>query len=387
MARGALISTVFLIVVSLVGATSRAETPEDRETALALVREGNTLLDAGKAAEALAAFRRAYAIVESPKLHFNFGQALAEIPGREAEAHEEFVQYLTQVPTADPVKRAEANRQALALGAKSAFLWIETDPDGVAILVDEKPRGTTPLVGPFALSAGTHALRLSKPGLQPISEAITVTAGQRVTKDFALHPAVTRPAVGVGGAAAPVATVPPPTSASAAKPSAELSHDATSAAASSSAAVPSAGRAPTVAGLTHTDRGHIAFDQQQPDSAASAEPHSGARIAAMVVAGAGVALGVTGFLVYRAGVAKVDRIMTADANYQPPSDSDLNFSTFGDVGIALMAVGGAALATGAVLYLLSPSSSESQPKEPSGPSPSVVYVPRVGTTVQLALRF
>jgi hypothetical protein len=385
MARGALFSTVFLMVVSLVGAPARAETPEDREKALALVREGNTLLDAGKAAEALAAFRSAYAIVESPKLHFNFGQALAEIPGREAEAHEEFVQYLTQVPTADPVKRAEANRQALALGAKIAFLWIETDPDGVAILVDEKPRGTTPLVGPFALSAGTHALRLSKPGLQPISEAITVTAGQRVTKEFALHPATPRPAA---AAIAAAATVPPPTWPSAAKPSAELSHDATSAGAPSIPAAPRAGRAPTVAALTHTDRARPALDEEQPGTAvASAESHSGARIAAMVVAGAGVALGVTGFLVYHAGVTKRDNIMTEASSFQPYNESNGNYATFGDAGLALMAVGGAALATGAVLYLLSPSSSESQPKEPSGPSPSLVYVPRVGTTVQLALRF
>jgi hypothetical protein len=373
MARGALVSAVFLIVISLVGATARAESPEDREKALALVREGNSLLDAGKAAEALAAFRSAYAIVESPKLHFNFGQALAEIPGREAEAHEEFVQYLAQVPTAEPVKRAEANRQALALGAKLAFLWIETDPEGVAILVDEKPRGTTPLVGPFALSAGTHALRLSKPGLQPIFEAITVSAGQRVTKDFALHPAIPRPA------AAAAATAAPPTSQTAASPSAGLTVEEKP----ESVPSPRTGRTPTAAAPTRTYRRRLAVDQEQPDSTASAESYSGARIAGMVVAGAGVALGATGFLVYRAGVAKLNNIMAADIY----TESDGDYKTLGNAGIALMAVGGAALATGAVLYLLGPRSSESSPKEPAWPSPSLVYVPRVGTTVRLALRF
>jgi hypothetical protein len=52
-----------------------------------------------------------------------------------------------------------------------------------------------------------------------------------------------------------------------------------------------------------------------------------------------------------------------------------------------MAAGGAALATGAVPYLLEPRSSESRAKEYVWANPSVGYVPRVGTTVQLALRF
>jgi hypothetical protein len=107
----------------------------------------------------------------------------------------------------------------------------------------------------------------------------------------------------------------------------------------------------------------------------------------MVAAGAGVALGVTGFLVYHAGATKRDNIMTEASTGQNYNESNGNYATFGDAGIALMAVGGAALATGAVLYLLSPSSSDSQPKEPAWPSPSLVYVPRVGTTVHLALRF
>ena len=190
MTRSRTVSAVFLVLALLVAAAARAETQEDRDKALALVREGNQFLDAGNAAEALARFRRAFSIVESPKLHFNFGQALSELPGREADAHEEFVQYLDQVPTADPVKRAEANRQVLALRKKLAFLSIRTSPEGVAILLDGSQRGATPLVRPLAASAGAHHLRLSKPGLTTISEVITVTAGQEVSKDYVLRSAV-----------------------------------------------------------------------------------------------------------------------------------------------------------------------------------------------------
>lgn len=369
MTRTRPVSAVLLVLALLAAAAARAETQEDRDKALALVREGNQFLDAGNAAEALARFRRAFSIVESPKLHFNFGQALAELPGREADAHEAFVQYLDQVPTADPVKRAEANRQVLALRKKLAFLAIRTSPEGVAILLDGSPRGATPLVKPLAASAGAHRLRLSKPGLTTISEVITVTAGQEVSRDYVLRSAVVPAAVST---ISPTVSPPPPT------------HPVEPAA----VAMPGS-RQPTAVSVAVTpkllpDVGRLETSPVQLETPTSTEPHSGARLAGMIVAGTGVVLGTVGFFVYRSGVAKRDNIMGA-AQYD---ESDGNFRTLGDAGIALMAVGGAAVATGTVLYLLNMKSRpESQAKESVWASVSLGYLPRAATTVEVSGRF
>ena len=108
----------------------------------------------------------------------------------------------------------------------------------------------------------------------------------------------------------------------------------------------------------------------------------------MIVAGTGVVLGTVGFFVYRSGVAKRDNITTADSMSQMYNESDGNFRTLGDAGIALMAVGGAAVATGTVLYLLNMKSRpESQAKESVWASVSLGYLPRAATTVEVSGRF
>jgi hypothetical protein len=351
-------ATLLAVVLSFFawdGAAARAETPQQRDQALSLVREGNRLLDAGDAEGALARFRRAFSLVPSPKLHFNFGQALAGLPGREAEAHEEFVQYLDEVPTADPVKRAEANRQVLALRGKLAFLSIRTNPDAVAILVDGKPRGTTPLARPLALSAGAHEVRLAKEGLVPLSEVITLAAGQEKSKDFVLRSEAPPP--------------PPP------------------------ASVPVV-TAPTVAPpiVQPSDTPVLEAPRSEPAAQTGTGQQHGARVAGLIVAGTGVALGATGLFVYLEGKAKLNRIKRADAmgamgNLVQVDEADINYNTWGDRGIALMIAGGTVAATGAVLYVLNRSSNESAGAEGGETIVSFGYLPGVGGKVQLGGRF
>src|SRR5262249_42527609 len=53
----------------------------------------------------------------------------------------------------------------------------EADP-GASVLVDGRPRGTTPLAAPLRVSAGTRVVRVVKEGYLPIEERVDVAAKQ-----------------------------------------------------------------------------------------------------------------------------------------------------------------------------------------------------------------
>jgi hypothetical protein len=160
----------------------------DKAAALAATREGNRLLDAGRAEEALAKFQRAHRLVGGEKLHYNLGQALRAIPGREVEAFIEFDTFLARVPSAsaDLVESAAAERGALA--ARLGFVAVETKPDEASINLDGRAVGKTPLVQPVVVQPGRYAIRIEKAGYAPVDDVVIVRAGQRVLRSFALTP-------------------------------------------------------------------------------------------------------------------------------------------------------------------------------------------------------
>jgi len=290
MLRARLTATaVLLFGLALTSVRAAAEEPNDRADALAAVRDGNRLLDLGEPAKALQQFRHAFALVKSPKLHFNFGQALADIPGREREAYEEFQNFLDEVSGGDAETRSEANRQLAALRGRLAFVLIRANSTGVSVSIDGESRGATPLPRPLAVAPGQHELSLTKAGASPISETLELVVAQETVRDYVLR------------------DVPP-----------------------SPLGVPVPGAPNFVA--AKRDGGH--------------EDNRGFRIAGLAIAGTGVVLGASGFFVYRAGVDKLNHLDSSDQ----VSDSDLNYKTLGNTGIGLMIAAGALVGTGALLY-------------------------------------
>src|SRR5512133_3470037 len=59
----------------------------------------------------------------------------------------------------------------------SAELAVLAEPAGAAVSIDGRPRGASPLT--LTLPAGVHEVGLSAPGYAPLTEAVTLTAGQR----------------------------------------------------------------------------------------------------------------------------------------------------------------------------------------------------------------
>jgi hypothetical protein len=179
---------LFAVAVSRTAAAGDASpatpsvTEADRAAALALVREGNRLLDAHDPAGALDKFRQAHQMVGGDKLRFNLGQALAALPGHELEAYREFERYLDRVRGATPalvkVAREEMQRLRRALG----LLRIDVQPAGASIGVDDEAVGAGPLPREVAVAPGAHSLHVGAPGYVAYGESISISAGQE--RDF-----------------------------------------------------------------------------------------------------------------------------------------------------------------------------------------------------------
>jgi hypothetical protein len=206
------------LVVALPGAAIAADSPAaghppvtaaDRAAALALVREGNRLLDQGHADQALEKFREAHRLVGGDKLRFNIAQALAGMPGHERDTYLEFEQFLELVPNAAPDVAKAARGEVARLGALLAFLRLDVKPAGTDVKVDGVSVGAAPLAKRLVLSPGNHQLAITRSGFLPYQAAIVLAAGQERAEQVTLA-AVPPVAVAPAAVVAPAVVTPPP---------------------------------------------------------------------------------------------------------------------------------------------------------------------------------
>lgn len=73
---------------------------------------------------------------------------------------------------------AAAPRAATPVPASVGVLFVESRPPGAAVMIDGKPRGTTPLTVD-AMAPGTYRVNLSLAGYQPFVTTVRVVAGTR----------------------------------------------------------------------------------------------------------------------------------------------------------------------------------------------------------------
>ena len=114
------------------------ETEANREAARAKLVEGVAALKRGDHQAALTRFEEAYALVPSPKIHYDFGLAYVGL-GRTADALAAFERFLAEAPDAPPDTREKAASLIPTLRARLA----EAAPrnDGQALGVAPPPAG------------------------------------------------------------------------------------------------------------------------------------------------------------------------------------------------------------------------------------------------------
>ncbi|HEY0713981.1 MAG TPA: hypothetical protein VGF45_14970 [Polyangia bacterium] len=174
-----LLARLVLLVATFcfAGAAGAAPSEDVKRKALGLLREGNTLLERGRGPEALEKFQQAYALVPSPKLNYNIGQAEALIPGREARAYQALARFTAEALDAGPALRAAAEKQMGALRGKVALVRVTGAP-GATLLIDATDAGKLPQTAPAVLAVGRHELSLQTAAGAGPPKTIDVVGGE-----------------------------------------------------------------------------------------------------------------------------------------------------------------------------------------------------------------
>jgi len=180
--------TSSLIVVFLVvtlAAPALADPQSDKKEANRHFKNGVSLFDENKYAEALAEFERAYTLMPHPLVLYNLANA-----HRALSQYDEAVTYYQRLLAEGP---GEVDKKTLAKGKKElddlmrmvAQVTISVEPADAAVTIDGKERaaGGAPLI----LAPGDHAVEARKDGHQPGRRAFRVAAGDKLTVELKLE--------------------------------------------------------------------------------------------------------------------------------------------------------------------------------------------------------
>jgi tetratricopeptide (TPR) repeat protein len=194
-----------LLVVALASAAApaRAAVGDHREQAAAHYTRGIDLAKQGLYEAALEQFNQAYATSPHFAVLYNIGQAQIAL-GRPLAAIEALASYLRDGADKVPLSRREQVQAQIALlETKLAELTISTERPGVAIRVDDRDIGRTPLFQPIRLAAGTHTITATPADGAQITRVVTLAEAERRRLELAF--------ASEAPDAAPPASIAPPT--------------------------------------------------------------------------------------------------------------------------------------------------------------------------------
>jgi tetratricopeptide (TPR) repeat protein len=135
-----------------------------REQAQALLKQGNTLREAGDLSGALARFEQAHDLYPSFRIDYNIGLCLVDLK-QHARAATHLERFLRRGAVRSPLEMVgEARKHLAALRGKIAAVTLECDVAGAAVSVNGTRVGVTPLPGALYLDPGPHRLQVEKAG-------------------------------------------------------------------------------------------------------------------------------------------------------------------------------------------------------------------------------
>lgn len=178
---------VLLAVVPQAYAADPQQESDRKATARAQLQEGADALREGDYARALETFEAAYQTFPSPKIFFNIGLANVGL-ARYPEALDAFERFLKEATDASPSSISDARSQIDALKGKVATLEVVCNEPGVALALDGRPLGVTPLSRVVRVTPGSHQL-IATPsaGRAPVVETVTAAAGATRTVSITIE--------------------------------------------------------------------------------------------------------------------------------------------------------------------------------------------------------
>lgn len=150
-------------------------------------RRGKELYDEGDFQASLIEFKRAYGKAPDFRVLFNIGQVQYQL-GDYASAKETLEQYLSEGGDQIQADRREAVQNDIArLAKRVATLKITVNVPGATVFVDDAERGSTPLDGPVAISAGRRRIKARKEGYVDAEKVIDVAGGDEAEVSLELR--------------------------------------------------------------------------------------------------------------------------------------------------------------------------------------------------------
>lgn len=136
--------------------------------------------------EAYVAFKRAYALVGSPKILGNIGLCAMKLE-RDAEAIDAYTRYLNEVPDITAEEREQLERDLSTLRATIATVTIETKPPGATVVdsrLAHQGDAITNVYGPIAartqlgIRRGQHVMKARFAGGREVSWEADIKGGE-----------------------------------------------------------------------------------------------------------------------------------------------------------------------------------------------------------------
>jgi hypothetical protein len=179
------------MVIGWLGASSVAEAQPvpageagdpAREQANQLLRRGNAQLDQGLYLEALQSFQEAYRAFSSPKLHYSIAQTQSEL-GRLLDALHHYELFVRDVKREEmPRQWSIATERVFKLQGSIATVQIQTNLADATVTADGTVVGRTPLREPLRFMPGAHVVIVARDGYERQIIAVTLKAGDAVTR-------------------------------------------------------------------------------------------------------------------------------------------------------------------------------------------------------------
>ncbi|WP_437579111.1 PEGA domain-containing protein [Sorangium sp. So ce887] len=170
-------------------AAPRAEAQESdalTDRARQLFEDGVKAANAGKWADAHAAFLAAWGLKPHYQIASNLGVACLRV-GKPRDAAEHLTRYLREAPATKVQERQRAEASLLEARAQVAAVTVEVAPGGAEVTVDGAIVGRAPLADPVFLDPGRHDVGAKLDGYTPQARPVDATAGGTETVVLALQ--------------------------------------------------------------------------------------------------------------------------------------------------------------------------------------------------------
>ena len=186
--RAALQSIVLVVALVTCGSGAARAEPSDREQANTLFKAGLMMYEKGDYRGALALYRRANNLFQSPQIEFNMALTREKMgqPARAAVHYERFLRKADQM--AYPLKVKAVKAKLAALRKKLATVTVTYATRGAAVGVDGEPVGKTPLGHRIYRRPGEFRLTVRKDGYRLFQKSLRLKAGGHEEVKVTLEP-------------------------------------------------------------------------------------------------------------------------------------------------------------------------------------------------------